>query len=155
MIINSSSELQKQIMKHMKTAIIKMENEVHEVIDKFLHQYYSEYNPSVYERTSQLLHSLVKSEVISNGMGYECHVYFDLEKIDYSYKYINGKRYKNDTSKIGGTEGIVKLAMESNTHGGFVADKNTAIWNESMAELNNDKIAILKQCLLDSGIPIE
>lgn len=155
MIINSPSELQNQIMSRMKTAIIKMENEIHKVIDKFLHQYYSEYNPSVYERTYQLLHSLVKSEIIPNGTGYECHVYFDLEKIDYSYKYINGKRYKNNTNAIGGTEGIVKLAMESHTHGGFIASENTAIWNESMVELNSDKIAILKQCLLDSGIPIE
>ena len=87
-------------------------------------------------------------------MGFECHVYFDLSKIDYSYKYINGKKYKNDTTKIGGTEGIVKLAMESNTHGGYVASQNTAIWNESMDALRI-KRQILIRCLLESGIPIE
>lgn len=155
MLFTTPSQLKNHIMGHMKLAIQEMENEIHEVINQFLKQYYQEYEPIVYERTEQLLHSLVKSEIIQSGQGYVCHVYFDLEQIDYSYKYINGKRYKNDTSKIGGTEGIVRLAMESNTHGGYKAStNNTAIWTESMDILNRDKIAILKQCLLDNGIPI-
>ena len=155
MTFNSPDQLQRHAMKCMQVAIQKMENQIHEVINQFLQQYYKEYSPSVYERTEQLLHSLVKSEIASNGSGYTCHVYFDLDKIDYSYKYINGKRYKNDTSKVGGTKGIVGLAMESYTHGGFIANENTAIWTESMNVLNREKFNILKSCLIDSGIPIK
>lgn len=155
MVVVSPEQLKQLLMSRMKTTIQEMENQIHEIINQFLKQYYKEYEPAIYERTEQLLHSLVKSEIIQSSDGYACHVYFDLEKIDYSYKYINGKKYKNDTSKVGGTEGIVRLAMESHTHGGVIADKNTAIWTESMDVLNREKFNILKSCLIDNGIPIE
>jgi|GEM_PF-2606888 len=156
MIFNSPSELKAQIMSRMQLAIQDAENIIHDTINQFLQKYYKEYDPKVYERTSQLLHSLVKSEIIQSGSGYQCHVYFDLDKIDYTYKYINGKRYKNSGYETTITkEEIVKMAMESETHGGYKAAENTAIWNESMKLLNRDKIEILRKCLTGKGIPIE
>lgn len=155
MVFNNPSELENYLMIQMRLAITQAEERIHKVIDSFLKKYYAEYSPVEYERTYQLLHSLVKSEITQKGKGYECHVYFDLDKIDYSYKYINGHRYKNDTSAVGGTKGIVAMAMEGETHGGVKAAQNTAIWKESMKILNNDKIQILRQSLLENGIPIK
>lgn len=156
MIFNSPSELENYLMKQMKLAIEQAEKKIHKVIDEFLKKYYGEYAPVEYERTYQLLHSLVKSDIVPKGRGYECHVYFDLDKIDYSFKYINGHKYRN--VGYGSTitkEGIVGMAMEGETHGGYKAPQNTAIWTESMKILNHDKIQILRQCLLDNGIPIK
>lgn len=155
MTFNSPYELETYLRTRMKAAIEQAENVVHQVIDKFLKQYYGEFSPAVYERTYQLLHSLVKSEIVPTNNGYECHVYFDLDKIDYSFKMINGHRYRNDTTKVGGKKGIVAMAMQGYTHGGYRAAQNTAIWTESMKILNRDKIQILRQCLEENGIPIK
>lgn len=156
MRISNSQQLETVMKERLKGAIVSAQEKVYQVIDKFLKQYYAEYTPMQYDRTYQLLRSLVKSEIINNGNGYKCRVFFDLSKIDYTYKTINGKTYKNSGyGTIVTKEDIVGMAMTSETHGGYKAPQNTAIWNESMIELNRDKIKILKQALLDNGIPIK
>ena len=95
MVFNTPVQLENYIMSQMKMAIIEAQAEIYEIIDNYLKQYYNEFDPSLYERTRQLLRSLVKSEIIQNNKGYKCRVYFDWENIDYSFKYINGKRYFN------------------------------------------------------------
>ena len=67
MRISNSQQLERVMKERLKGAIVSAQEKVYQVIDKFLKQYYAEYTPMQYDRTYQLLRSLVKSEIINNG----------------------------------------------------------------------------------------
>lgn len=99
----------------------------------------------MYERTYQLFSSLVKSDIIQTGSGYEAQVYFDLSSLDY----VTGARPSGEQ---------VMGAAEWGRHGAMglaVADfKGTSIWHEPLEILNAQAINILKKMLISEGIPI-
>ena len=86
MTFNSMEELKNYILSKSQSAVRVAQEEVYGIIHKFVKQYYSEYDPSVYERTYQLLRSLVKTDVISTGNGWEAQIYFDIGALDYTIK---------------------------------------------------------------------
>ena len=148
MKFRSEEEIKSYIMSRIKNSVAMSEKKAHEIINNFLKQYYSEFSPSVYERTYQRLHSLVKSEVASTGNGYKAEIYFDISKLDYSMKLVNGKQVPN---KGWSEEKTLEAAM-TGSHGGY--SFGTPIWTESETMLNANMINILKQYLISSGIPI-
>lgn len=149
MVFKSAEEIKMYIMKNMQIAIKEAEKKAYEIISKFLKQYYSEFSPSVYERTYQLLSSLVESEIISTGNGYQVQIYFDASRLDYSMKLINGTPVPN---KGWSEEKTLEAAMNG-SHGGYTS--GTPIWSESVAALDANMIIILKQSLVSAGIPVK
>ena len=148
MTFDSTDALKNYILSQCAIAIRYAQMEVFNIIDKFLMNYYSEFSPEVYERTQQLLHSLVKSDIKSTGDGYEAEIYFDVGLLDYSMKTINGIQVPNK----GWSEQATLEAAAHGSHGGWVS--GTAIWDDPMKIIDAKAIEILKKHLIAAGIPL-
>lgn len=149
MTFNSLDALESYILSQSAVALRHAQVEVFNIIDKFLMNYYSEFSPEVYQRTQQLLHSLVKSDIKSTGNGWVAEVYFDVGLLDYSMKTINGVKVPNK----GWSEAKTLSAAAHGSHGGWVS--GTAIWDDPMKILDDKAIDILKNNLVAAGIPIK
>ena len=82
MVFKNEKQLKDFLLKKSKAALIKSQEQVYQIIDRFVKEFYADYSPELYERTYQLYRSLVKSEIVPTGSGYEAHVYFDLDSLD-------------------------------------------------------------------------
>ena len=169
MTFNSFGELKNYILSKSQIAIRVAQEEVYGIIYKFVKQYYSEYDPSVYERTYQLLRSLVKTEVVPTDNGWEAQIYFDIGALDYTIKtftkpeYYWDETYHSPFCSATSTDGVfenpkgsgqkvVESAMHGK-HGGKAS--GTAIWDESKRILDREAINILKKWLERYGIPLK
>lgn len=148
MIFNSVDEIKNYILSHSSSAINQAKEQIYQVINSFVKEYYTEYSPTMYERTYQLYKSLVKTDVISTGDGWEATIYFDLDKLDYYMKKINGREYPNK----GWSETKTLDAAAHGSHGGY--ESGTAIWDDAIKVLNKEGYNILKNALIQNGIPI-
>ena len=77
----SIEQIKEYIIQHSKPAVESATNYVYKILHQFMEKYYSEYSPSVYEATYQMLASLVKTDVKSTGNGWVAEVYFDEESV--------------------------------------------------------------------------
>lgn len=145
MVFKNQKELERFIMKQSRQALMKAQDKVYEIIKRFLYQFYTEYDPEVYDRTYQFLKSLVQSKIVSDGKGYKAEVYFNL---DYGY----------ETASKPSAEQVMGAA-EWGRHGAMglaVADfKGESVWHGSLAELDAKAINILVDMLRAEGIPIK
>lgn len=146
MVFNSIDQLEKHLMQKCEAALIKSQEQVYQIIDRFVKEFYAEFTPEMYQRTYQLYRSLVKSNIVSTGSGYKAEVYFDLGSLDYA-----------TGAKPSGEQ--VMGAAEWGRHGAMglrVADfKGTSIWHEPLEILNAEAINILKKMLISEGVPIK
>lgn len=146
MVFKNEAQLKNFLMAKCQNALIKAQQQVYQIIDRFVKEFYAEFSPEIYERTYQLYRSLVKSEIRPTGNGYEAYVYFDLSNIDY----VTG-------SKPSGEQ--VMQAADWGRHGAMglaVADfKGTSIWHEPLEILNAQAIETLKRMLISEGVPIK
>lgn len=139
MVFKNEAELRNYVLPKIKNAVVATEQKVHRIIDKCLNQFYDEWQPKEYIRTSQLLHSLVRTGIKSTGSGFEAEVYFDVGLLNYTTGTWDG-------------ETVLGVAMEGMfPHGGYMA--GTAIWYESKAMLGDIFDMLLKE-LKAQGIPI-
>lgn len=145
MVFKSESELKRFLLAKCRNALEKAQEQVYQIIDRFVKEFYAEFTPEMYERTYQLYRSLVKTDVEPVGNGYRAYVYFDLSSLDY----VTGSRPSGEQ---------VMGAAEWGRHGAMglaVADfKGTSIWHEPLEILNAEAINILKRMLISEGIPI-
>ena len=150
MVFNSEAQLKAFLMPKIQNAVIKAQEQVYQIIDRFVKEFYAEYPPEgkdiMYQRTYQLFQSLVKSDIISTGNGFEAEVYFDLSSLDY----VTGARPSGEQ---------VMGAAEWGRHGAMglaVADfKGTSIWHDPLEILDAEAINILKRMLISEGVPIK
>lgn len=165
-VFSSIEEIKEYIISHSRPAVEAATNKVYTALRQFLDLYYAEYSPVVYERTYQMLASLVKTDVKSTGNGWYAEVYFDAGALDYSYKimtkrvvdggYMNPYNGAISSSGVfnnpyGSGEESLNSAMHG-SHGG--AASGTAIWDEAMTIFNGELINLLKQYLRQNGIPV-
>lgn len=148
MTFNNIEEIKSYVMIHMKNSVKKAQEQVYQIVNRFVKEYYAEFSPSMYERTYQLYRSLVKSEIKDTGKGYTCEVYFDVSALDYAMKTVNGKTISN---KSWSEEKILSTAAHG-SHGGYI--NGTAIYDEPLRVLNSEGIEILRRMLISEGIPI-
>lgn len=145
MVFDSIDAIRKDIMKKSRLAIMKSQDEVYTIIKKFVYQYYGDYDPVMYERTYQLLASLVQTRVVSTGSGYTAEIYFDYNSLNY----------------ITGAKPSGLQVMEAAAYGGHGAEGlrvvggGVGIWNDPKQILDAQAIEILKKNLIAAGIPIE
>lgn len=147
---NSVAELKSYIIKRMQPAVRNVQEKVHQIMFNWLNAFYGEYDPSVYIRTFQVLDSLVKTNVVSTGNGYEGEVYFDLNALSHPRQYIGQDGRTVYANWDEGT--ILNSVMTGSTHGGVVG--GTAVWTEAMSVITPECIQWLKQELIAAGIPI-
>lgn len=164
MTFKSIEELKNYILSQSGVAIKATQDKIAMIINHFLTEYYREFEPEVYVRTYQLLCSLIKSDVVQTPNGWYAEVYFDLDALDYatrvvpqgqpwsSYASSDNTYHRNDWTKEN-DEWVLKTAMTgSHPHGGYAT--GTAIWDKSLNILNKDAINILKEKLIQAGIPV-
>lgn len=146
MIFKNEEQLKNFLLSKCQSALIKSQEQIYQIIDRFVKEFYAEFSPEMYERTYQLYRSLVKSEIITTSNGFEAYVYFDLSSLDY----VTGSRPSGEQ---------VMQAADYGRHGAMglaVADfKGTSIWYESLEILNAGAINVLKRMLISEGIPIK
>ena len=149
MTFNSLDSLKSYILSKSQGALQMAVEQVYQIIDRFVKEYYSEYSPEVYERTYQLYRSLVKSDVVSTGNGWKAYVYFDIDQLDYAMKRVNGRNIPNS----GWSEEKTLSAAAHGSHGGYTS--GTAIWDDSLPIVNKEIVNILRRTLIENGIPVK
>lgn len=145
MIFHSIEELKQYILSRSQNALQKATEQVYQIINRFVKEFYAEYSPSMYDRTYQLYQSLVKTDVEVSGNGCTAYVYFDFSSLVYmTGSQPSGSQVMNAAAYGGhGAEGLHVIA------GG------TGIWSEPMQILSIEAIEILKRMLIAEGIPIK
>jgi len=128
------AELEKMLLEQCRQACEFAANEVYESINYFLNQYYSEWSPSSYQRSYDLLHSAFKTTIKKVGNGYQAVVGIDYESLD-NYR---------DTSGFQ----VVKWANTKGIHGGLDVSSegaDTAVWDD-MIESTITSGQLIKDC---------
>lgn len=145
MTFHSIEELKQYILSRSQNALQKATEQVYQIINRFVKEFYAEYSPSMYDRTYQLYQSLVKTDVEVSGNGCTAYVYFDFSSLVYmTGSQPSGSQVMNAAAYGGhGAEGLHVIA------GG------TGIWSEPMQILSTEAIEILKRMLIAEGIPIK
>ena len=148
MVFKNKNELLTFLYDKAYDALKKAQIVVYEIIQDFLEQFYADYDPLLYDRTEQLLRSLVKGDIRTSAKGYVADVYFDLSSLNY----VTGNQPT-------GTQ--VMEAAAQGLHGAIGADllyvhgnSGVGIWNDALQVLDAEAIRILKDRLLEQGIPI-
>lgn len=145
MVFKNEKQLKNFLLEKSRLALLRAQDRVYVIIKQFLRQFYSEYDPVVYERTYQFLQSLVQSRVIKDRNGYKAEIYFNLD-----YIYETGANPSGEQ---------VMQAAEWGRHGAMglmVADfKGASVWHEPLKILNVEAINILRDMLIAEGIPIK
>lgn len=147
MVFKNEAQLKNFLLAKCKNALVKSQEQIYRIIDRFVKKFYADYDPVLYERTNQLLNSLVKSEIISTGNGFEAQVYFDLDSLNY----------------VTGAQPSGKQVMDAAAYGGHGAeglrvvsgDTGVSIWDDPMQILSTEAIEILREMLISEGIPIK
>lgn len=124
--------IEADILKKSEIAIFNTREKIYSVIDKNLRVFYGEYSPIMYKRTSQLLHSLVRT-----GGGLYAEVYFDSGALSYTTGTWSGAK-------------VLDVSM-GGSHGGYVG--GTPVWGASMAELG-DIVALIVKELKAAGLSV-
>lgn len=84
MTFKSVDEMKRYILEHSKSAVAEATEEVYQMMDMILKQFYAEFTPEEYDRTYQLLQSCVKTGVKATGNGFVAEVYFDSGMLSYT-----------------------------------------------------------------------
>ena len=147
MVFKNESQLKSFLLGKCRNAITNAQEKVYRIIDDFVKRFYADYDPIIYQRTNQLLCSLVKSSIRRDGNKFVATVYFDIGSLDY----VTGRTPSG---------GQVMEAAAEGLHGASglrVVPGNTGvnIWNSPLQILDAEAINILRDMLIAEGIPIK
>lgn len=151
MVFKTTDELKNYILSRSELAVQETKEKAFKIIFDVVAQYYNEFQPKEYDRTLQLLFSLVDTDARKQGNGFVAEVYFDVGSIDYQ----EPKKHRKNPDDWSNEE-IIDEIMTGGSHGGYIAPNgNTKVWTESIGILNAELIQILKQELIKNGIPVK
>lgn len=121
-VIKSMSDLTKIIESRIQQALKMTQQEIFEVIQKHITDYYHEFTPRMYQRTWEFLDSLIKTNIVKTNGTISCTVEIDRNYLSYRYK--------------GGATGLeVANYANQHSHGGVYDDDFGQFWDDAMAEL--------------------
>ncbi len=162
MVFKNQKQLESFLLKKCHSALVKTQEKVYRILDKFLNDFYKDYTPGTYtdwdgtekfyrgyDRTYQLLHSLVKTEIIPSKNGYEAQVYFDYN----SLKYDDGNRPSGLQVMEAAAQGLHGAIGEGFWY--FDGQTGVSVWNDPIEILDAKAIEVLKNMLIAEGIPIK
>lgn len=145
MAIKNESELRKLIIADCKKALAKAQEKVYKILDLYLQRFYADYDPVMYERTYQLLRSLVKGDIRQNGNKITAEVYFNLGYIYETGRNPSGEQVMNAAAYGGhGAEGLR-----------IMYGSGEDAWFTPLEILDANAIKILVDMLKAEGIPIK
>lgn len=146
-VIKSLKDLKKKILElRIQKALEITQDEIWEVVQSHIDNYYNEYDPERYIRTFRFqTKSLIKTEVVKKDGKLCCTVEIDPNYLNYTYP--------------GGYATGLGVVMEANrhSHGGIYDDDFGCFWDDSMVELGLAPgiEALMKRNLIKCGIPIK
>lgn len=143
-VIRSMSDLKKIIESRIQIALKMTQQEIYEVIQQHITDYYHEYSPHMYQRTWKFLNSLIKTEIVKSSNGISCSVEIDRDYLFYRYQ--------------GGITGL-EAATHANqhSHGGVYDDDFGQFWDDAMEELGMEPGIkyLMKKNLQKCGVPVK
>lgn len=153
MVFKNEKQLEAFLMNKCRLALMKAQDKVYSIIQNFVRQFYSEYSPELYERTYQLLRSLVQSRIVSDGKGYKAEIYFNIDGLKYntganpSGEQVMAAASQGAHGAIGQANGVDLKYISSGA--------GTGVWDDPIMYLDAEAINILKSMLIAEGIPIK
>lgn len=159
MVFKNEKELERFLMRKSRQALLKAQDKVYSIIKKFVYEFYNDYDPELYNRTYQLLESLVQSRIVSDGKGYKAEIYFDLDKLKYAkYAWQGGDPPSGEQVFEAAKQGLHGAMGDAG--GGYRFQyisgyDGTNIWSDPIQELDAKAIDILVDMLKAEGIPIK
>lgn len=149
MVFKNKKELLSFLYDKAYDALKNAQTIVYDIIQDYLQQFYADYDPALYERTEQLLRSLVKGDILPSANGYVAEVYFDLSSLNY----VTGNQPTGEQVMQAAAQGL---------HGAIGSDllyvhgnTGVGIWNDPLQVLDAEAIRILRDRLIEQGIPIK
>ena len=142
--IKSMSDLTKVIEPRIQQALKMTQQEIFEVVQQHITDYYHEYSPRMYQRTWEFLNSLIKTEIVKSSNGISCSVEIDKDYLSYRYQ--------------GGATGLdVVTYANQHSHGGVYDDDFGQFWDDAMAELGLEPGIkyLMKSNLKKCGVPVK
>ena len=145
MVFKNETQLKGFILQKCRVALARTQEQVYKILDIYMQRFYADYDPVWYNRTYQLMKSLVKSDIKSTKNGYEAYVYFDIDGLSYTT----------------GSKPSMEQVVDAAAHGGHgatglkvVPAGGEDIWWTPLEILDAEAIEILKSMLIAEGIPI-
>ena len=145
------NDLTKIIESRIQQALKITQQEIFEVIQKYIADYYKEpvfrngtsAIPLLYDRTYKLLNSLIKTDIIKTNGTISCSVEIDPNYLDYQY--------------IGGISGLDVMLSANEQFHGWSIEGDMRIWDDAMAELGLEPGIkyIMKKNLKKCGVPVK
>lgn len=145
MVFKTKNQLESFLIKKCASAIQQTRDEIYKVLDSELHNFYSEYEPK-YIRTQQLLHSLVKTNVVKMGNAVMAEVYFDVDSLNYTS---GGQPLGSD---------VVDAAAHGwhgATGGFYYIPVGGGIWDSPMAKLDKEIVNKIVDKLKAMNVPLK
>lgn len=143
-VIKSMSDLTKIVESRIQQALKMTQQEIFEVIQQHIADYYHEYTPRMYQRTWEFLDSLIKTNIVKTNGTISCTVEIDKDYLSYRYN--------------GGATGLeVATYANQHSHGGVYDDDFGQFWDDAMAELGLEPGIkyLMKKNLKKCGVPIK
>lgn len=147
MVFKNEKELERFIMKQSYQALMKAQDKVYKIINKWILEFYLDYTPTLYKRTFEIFSHLLKSNIVKDGKGYKAEVYFDLSGY-------------YDTGSNPSFEQVFDVAAYDGLHGANglhweTGNKGISIWEDPKREVDAKAIDILVNMLRAEGIPVK
>lgn len=152
MEITSQLQLKLALEEKIGKSMQDLKSHIYNTVDKFLQEFYGEFTPVMYERTKQFLHSLVATEVVYTGSGFEFKVYIDYSKVNYRQKKVKVKNVVYTMENKGLSDEEI---MNYNLQGYHGREKGTSICEKALRELTPNIISKLKGYMKANGIPVK
>ena len=150
-IIKSMSDLTKILESRIQQALKMTQQEIFEVIQEHIKDYYKEpvfrngtsAIPLLYDRSYKLLNSLIKTDIIKSGGTISCTVEIDPNYLNYQY--------------MGGISGLDVMLSADQAFHGWSVEGDMRIWSDSLAELGLEPGIkyLMKKNLQKCGVPVK
>lgn len=150
-VIKSMSDLTKILESRIQQALKMTQQEIFEVIQQHITDYYKEpvfrngtsAIPLLYDRTYKLLNSLIKTDIVKSCGTLSCSVEIDPNYLDYQY--------------MGGASGLDVMLSANEQFHGWSIEGDMRIWDDALSELGLKPgiLYIMKNNLKKCGVPIK
>ena len=153
MTFKNQKQLEHFLMQKSRQALLKAQDKIYSIIKQFVRQFYNEYDPVLYDRTYQLLESLVQSRIVSDGKGYKAEIYFDIDGL----RYTTGAKPSGEQVMEAAKQGAHGAMGQANGVDLKYIDSGagTGVWDDPIMYLNAEAINILADMLRAEGIPVK
>lgn len=171
-VIKNMSQLAKALEPKIAATLELVAEDVKNEIDKYLQEYYDEYDPSerasftelYYRRTEQLRNCCKIGKPVVNGNTMSATVYLDVDSLKYDTS--GADAYKTVRAADAGLHGGWDVSHLSSGQVSWTAisgspresfGSGTQIWEEPMQELidNGKLVTIFKKCAKQRGLNIK